>query len=825
MKDSKPVLEYGTGTPYLAIFDGAGNPIYDTKNNLPIGMLVSDFNYVYNEDDIDEGYFVIETDNSDLPSLGTLGYHMSIKLQWGWIYPKGPAYCGPVRTVMIIGHDITFGQQGVKIKIEFADSTILLKELQSTYPDDESSLNDIVKWVEALAKGSVVNIKFIDRSLDPDSQYKYDTKESQNTETVKGVAYSEDGKFGIVTDTQGYDHQGTRGHELNTDFKYNQNVYINPQDYIFGKRDGAPDLENLDKVLFAEYNSETASLVEKDPAKFKEVNIINPKSNVAVLVGNAKNRFGQFKNLVRNLTGGPYHVGGRDGQCVISNENFDGPIIKCYTYNGGNGELLIFNVSSNIVDDTVEVEQNTWLNPDNKEVVQQTVQWLMGFTPDATQIFDQTTAIDNTSHKGAESPVEPLMKTAEDMGEPLLIADPLAVNGRLFINPEVAKEYYRRMSQGDNKPRSGKDKSFYRDLEIDGPIKHEIFDSEQAAINHYTQNPGISQEEYQEFINQVKSKVSSWNNLSDPKNFTEAIRSSNDLGFLTIKRTVWIYREELNLNPTSRRYGKSGDTSEVPIKHEENIDPYRDGMQPYSYLKEKGKIISTTRVDKAPDTYIAAGPDMGRSTTIYNEGMRSRQYIEEKEVEIPIAGARVLTLGWNETTQNQMANDVASNMGRQTSAKATVVGDPKVQSSQNIMIQNVSKRYSGVWYTKTVTHKMNSSTGYLCEIEFVERKTAINHSVLKNTLKTRSVYKDLNDAAKKIVEMYGGSGDGMVNDQHLEDVMIQKQFKMPTDLFYIEGKNTYGIDTNKGMRTYTSEEPISRGLYKTKDSYSVDSNK
>ena len=37
-QDSKPILQDGTGTPYLAIFDGSGNAIIDPLSNLPIGV-------------------------------------------------------------------------------------------------------------------------------------------------------------------------------------------------------------------------------------------------------------------------------------------------------------------------------------------------------------------------------------------------------------------------------------------------------------------------------------------------------------------------------------------------------------------------------------------------------------------------------------------------------------------------------------------------------------------------------------------------------------------------------------------------------------------
>lgn len=158
-QDSKPILQDGTGTPYLAIFDGSGNAIIDPLSNLPIGVFCTDFEYSYDEDKEDTGYIILETNNPDLISIPQLRYQMPIKLQWGWIYPSEKPKCGQVRTVIIIGHEVEFQQEGTHITINFADSSILLKNTPSSY---YPQLDGFFDYVKNLLNGSPVGVQLVD---------------------------------------------------------------------------------------------------------------------------------------------------------------------------------------------------------------------------------------------------------------------------------------------------------------------------------------------------------------------------------------------------------------------------------------------------------------------------------------------------------------------------------------------------------------------------------------------------------------------------------------------------------------------------------------
>ena len=132
MEDSKPILVNGNGTPYLAIFDGAGSPIMDEFNGIPIGMEVENFNYKYTE-----GKGIV-----DHPSLQ---FKMPLKIQWGWIFSDSSFKSGPVRLVNIKSHQIEFTPEGVKFTIEFADAKMFLEAEPSKFVGNKTEYLEVFK--------------------------------------------------------------------------------------------------------------------------------------------------------------------------------------------------------------------------------------------------------------------------------------------------------------------------------------------------------------------------------------------------------------------------------------------------------------------------------------------------------------------------------------------------------------------------------------------------------------------------------------------------------------------------------------------------------
>lgn len=159
------VLKKGTGTPYVAIFNGSNDPIIDLTLGLPIGVFVEDFKYKYVEDGCDTAEIGLKTNNVNIADHPDLQYLMTIKLQWGWLFPDGTTESSPVRSLVIKDYSIDFTRDGVNMNIELIDSSFLLKNEPPTITDDKerplSSKDKEYKHIEGVLKGSPHNIQII----------------------------------------------------------------------------------------------------------------------------------------------------------------------------------------------------------------------------------------------------------------------------------------------------------------------------------------------------------------------------------------------------------------------------------------------------------------------------------------------------------------------------------------------------------------------------------------------------------------------------------------------------------------------------------------
>lgn len=168
MKDTPSMLPDGAGTPYVTVFDETGAPIIDPISGLNIGALTSSFEYIYQEDDPDEGKMVIECNNPDLVSHDKLADMMHLQLQWGWIYPDGSVHYSNVRHVMVSGREVTFGPQGTIFTLKFASAGLLLKDNPSRMPDGDT--DSMLLWISTILDGIPVSAEIINHQVDENAE-------------------------------------------------------------------------------------------------------------------------------------------------------------------------------------------------------------------------------------------------------------------------------------------------------------------------------------------------------------------------------------------------------------------------------------------------------------------------------------------------------------------------------------------------------------------------------------------------------------------------------------------------------------------------------
>ena len=129
--------------------------------------------------------------------------------------------------------------------------------------------------------------------------------------------------------------------------------------------------------------------------------------------------------------------------------------------------------------------------------------------------------------------------------------------------------------------------------------------------------------------------------------------------------------------------------------------------------------------------------------------------LEEIELEIPINGARTLASDYTEYADLFMGNDIEEVVRNQLTATAVFVGDPFLEKSQNLEIQNISDKYSGVWYIKSVTHQFDTGSGYLCNVKFIKKETVVSKNVIKASMAMMNAMANINKVAKEVYDSTG----------------------------------------------------------------------
>ena len=116
-----PILQQGTGQPYLAIFNTGGIPIRNPLTGIPLGAYITSWLFIYDEEQENLATISIETGDPDSVDIEDLREGNTIFLQWGYIYSNGESVSSPVRAIKIRDFDCLFDDNGTHITIKCVD--------------------------------------------------------------------------------------------------------------------------------------------------------------------------------------------------------------------------------------------------------------------------------------------------------------------------------------------------------------------------------------------------------------------------------------------------------------------------------------------------------------------------------------------------------------------------------------------------------------------------------------------------------------------------------------------------------------------------------
>lgn len=733
-QDVSNILLEGVGAPYVAVFDAASNAIIDPSSGLPIGELIDNFVYEYAEEKEDSGSFVITTKGSAICDVPALQYSNILWIQWGYLLPNGSVICGKARQVMITDISAGFKNDRVTLEIKFADSSIRLKNVPANYFSTELDFfNDLVGLLQGYSITPVIKRY---RSYDGVGIYLLEKLEASdyNTEVTNPSTSPE---VTVITPT-GYanptsfvkaDPWGRPVRDNKNWTNLQHQATIQPASEI---PEGAVPVKITILDSKQAYSDEIQSLIDEYPDRYR---LINPSAvntnargdvistpllgelyrSVVVTRSAPNNIWGQLHSLASQLPGGPFYMDGRDGSLVIHNMASDRPVSLVYTYQGGSGELLDFEVTSKFIRSAVEVSTSSDIEPDSKHLVSSVAQGSMDRSMTNPDLYysgwdsnlEATTSLKNSpAGRDMSNPYEPMFSSGYiNNGTGTLHDNGYRIGSYAIVPKTYADEPTRVIAPGEFTKEERE--NYLRDL----------FNSWDSAMN-----------------GQISTQL-------DLENF---IRQGFYIKPLKVTRIKIV--DIVGYDPR---------VSAEIFKHRTDGDYYWDNTPEARFRKIIGdnEIIECRRLERRYTFHISDKINYETFPTYYygyNESIEATIYRIVYKVEESIDGVRVLS-DTNDFTSIIQANDVKESINNQVKASATVLGRPSIESSMNIQINNVAK-FSGTWYTKKVIHRINTSTGYTTEIDFVQRTSTITETVISKRQALSEVSQQLNQEVARSIK-------------------------------------------------------------------------
>lgn len=451
--------------------------------------------------------------------------------------------------------------------------------------------------------------------------------------------------------------------------------------------------DGLEGVKILELNSDNYSKPSSNPDRYRLKLIPNTFAQGTVIVGSATylNKYNQLIGLAKSMTGGPNFVDTRDNKIEIHNGKQSGKTVFAYTYAGGTGELLEFDIRTKYVH-SIEAGKVSSVDPNTKTIETDLVQCIP---------TNDDPCKPDTYLRSNKPDLTRLQRDVTRMSKVKSTVYPVLTECRKINNlSDVTKSNLH------------------------------IYNSTEDAYNQNLSNPSLTIDEIKAYNRQLEN---TWNKYKkELQEYSNAIKSGktdvslpvppDEVEYFLIKRSVYVWLNPHDYVPEEYKYQYGG-----------NKAFWKMG---YRALKERKDIT------------IIPPPNGGQYSPGDNYGNPGDRVLVQMELEIQLPGVRVVSDPLFTTLGDFIPNDIIESVNSQIKAKAKFVGNPYMKSSQVIEIKNVGQRYSGDWYTKEVEHSFDTG-GYFTEVTFEKKSRDSILNRVSTSVNMQEVFQKAHDIAEK----------------------------------------------------------------------------
>lgn len=432
-----------------------------------------------------------------------------------------------------------------------------------------------------------------------------------------------------------------------------------------------------------------------------------------------KNILIQLEQKMRGYTHGPWYVDSRDGVIYIHNRKFKEEPVATYTYQGENGEVLSVSFATQKVTKRVKVTLSPTIDDENKDLI--TITGDISEPKDdhlnrdqLTQYNDNTQYVNYGSDFVEDNRSHPSVNHVEDWKSKYIswgqVDDYLKHKQELReVKAMTPSQVY---EHGTNE--------YLNDFSVD-----EL----RGTINKVIKDP--------QFPADIRAEVEAvFKNLKNSKNLEADLRKAlkgAKYVFSGEDQMRYLTPDRVDPRDYDPQKAKKGGATAWGIEDEASVNRGIAALRKDPYIEV---------VDDTPK--VRYKNPLNKSLGIYDITV---EVIHRKKTNLTVPIYKLyhnLFSRYGGADKFLWAAKANANGGLKKEettlvCRMQVIGRPLLASSQTIYIDNVGKRWSGLWYIKRCTHTMDPGQGYITNLELIQNSNKSGTAVAKGALSTQDI--------------------------------------------------------------------------------------
>lgn len=434
---------------------------------------------------------------------------------------------------------------------------------------------------------------------------------------------------------------------------------------------------------------------------------------------------------------GPWYVDSRDGVIYIHNRKFQQPPHHTYIFQAENGEVLRVSFTTQRSTKQKMMQVGNTIKPEDKQM-----QIQVSYLDDQqNEILHDPLQLDALSTVDVQSPG--LFHRSTEVLKPNVDSkvEKWKEDRLKSLDEELAskKQVQRLKTESAKKEYDAKGTGY---LDAGGGLES-MSDTELRDATSQMLEEAYTKGE----LTNIKSSIDAL--VAGGMDLTSAMKQVyQGLNFVFKNKYTEVWTEVWE-DPRSYSSGELKSSSRVNSMTELNAEK-RKTQEGLAKMQEDPNIIvyplTLHEESYYPQTYnpVQAGRGPGDNHGYY----RSRVKVFKKVKQLlKVPAWKTLTNLYDRTGgvgNRERAMRINANGGLKITEKKLicqmqVVGRPSLKTSMVLQLLNVGKRWSGYWYIKKCTHRMDAGTGYITDLELVRNNGTAGFQVAAGNINTQDV--------------------------------------------------------------------------------------